>query len=421
MPRRRTLQKGIWSLLAIAAIAGTAALAVAAPPVDDVRQAAQATPATPRVRIWWPDDLYPAQDSEAETLLLRQWDSFRGTYRSYELEVRRKRTGGLGGILPTLRAATGVATGALPDLTLMRRSDLATAAAEGLLVPIDEWVPADMLGDLLPGVQALGEVDGTLYGVPYALTLTHTLYRTSAFGEPPASFSDILRENPAYLFPGGSGASAVINASLLLQYLHAGGRLVDDAGNPTLDRTPAVSVLQYYATGVTQEIFGPDLLEYTQSSSYWSDFVAGEADLIHVESSHYLAHRAEVENVAVGAIPTQNGEPVTSLNGWMWVLVTHDPDRQDRARAFFSWMMRASQQAALTEALHVIPSQTRALELWEDQSYAAYATELIRSGRIVVTELRSAAAAALEEAFADVLRGMSPGQAADGAIASLLE
>lgn len=421
MPRRRTLQKGVWSLLAIAAIAGTAALAAAAPPVDSSPQAAQATPATPRVRVWWPDDLYPPENSEAEALLLRQWDGFRGTYRSYDLEVRRKRASGLGGILPTLRAASSVATGALPDLTLMRRSDLVTAAAEGLLVPITDWVPADMLDDLLLGGQALGEVDGTLYGVPYALTVTHTLYRPSAFSEPPTSFADILREQPAYLFPAGSGASAVVSPTLLLQYLQAGGRLSDDEGNPTLDRTPVMSVLQYYATGVAQELFGPELLDYTQSTSYWGDFVSGEADLIHLDSSYYLAHQAEVENVAVGTIPTQNGEPVTALNGWMWVLVTHDPDRQDRARAFFSWMMRASQQAALTEALHIIPSQARALELWQDQTYAAFAAEVIGSGRIVVSELRSPAAAALQEAFADVLRGMSPVQAADDAIASLLE
>jgi len=421
MPRRRTLQKGVWSLLAIAAIAGSAALAAAAPLGDRSPQAAQATPMTPRVRVWWPDDLYPAENSEAEALLLRQWDSFRGTYRSYDLEVRRKRASGLGGILPTLRAATRVATGALPDLALMRRSDLVTAAAEGLLVPIEDWVPADMLDDLLPGAQALGEVDGTLYGIPYALTVTHTLYRPSAFSQPPRTFVDILREQPVYLFPAGSGASAVVSTTLLLQYLQAGGRLADDEGTPALDRAPVVSLLQYYATGVTQELFGPDLLDYTQSTSYWGDFVTGEADLIHVDSSYYLAHQAEVENVALGTIPTQNGEPVTSLNGWMWVLVTHDPDRQDRARAFFSWMMRASQQAALTEALHVIPSQTRALELWRNETYAAFAAEVIRSGRIVATELRSPAAAALQEAFSDVLRGMSPVQAADNAIASLLE
>lgn len=416
---RRTLQSAVWGLVALAVMVGSAALAAAAPPVQAPTPTAQVTPSAARLRIWWPDDLYPDENSEAEAILQRQWDTFRQTYRSYELEVRRKRSGGLGGILPTLRAATGVAPGALPDLTLMRRADMVSAAEEGLLVPLEDWVPADMLEDLLPGVRSLGEVGGTLYGVPYSVSITHTVYRTSVFSEPPVSFSDILREEPVYLFPAGSAASAVVSPAILLQYLQAGGRLADEEGNPLLDRDPLMTLLQYYATGVTQGIFGPELLEYTQATSYWSDFVAGEADLIHVDSAHYLKHQHEVENVAFGTIPTQGGERITSLNGWMWVLITHDADRQDRARAFFSWMMRASQQAALTEALNEIPSQTRALSLWENQAYAAFAAEMVPSGRIVLPDLRSSAGAVLQKAFEAVLGGAPPGQAADEALAGL--
>jgi len=103
----------------------------------------------------------------------------------------------------------------------------------------------------------------------------------------------------------------------------------------------------------------------------------------------------------------------------MWVLITHDADRQDRARAFFSWMMRASQQAALTEALNEIPSQTRALSLWENQAYAAFAAEMVPSGRIVLPDLRSSAGAVLQKAFEAVLGGAPPGQAADEALAGL--
>lgn len=420
MPRR-TLRTAFIGLLALAVMVGGAALTAAAPLAQAPTPAAQPTPAASRLRIWWPDDLYPGEDTEAETILVRQWDSFGQTYRSYELEVRRKRAGGLGGILPALRAASRVAPGALPDLTLMRRSDMVSAAHEGLLIPLEDWVPADMVEELLPGARSLGEVDGTLYGVPYVLNFTHTIYRASSFSEPPISFADILREEPAYLFPAGSAASAVVSPTVLLQYLQAGGRLADEDGSPLLDRDPLMTLLQYYATGVTQGVLGSELLEYTQPTSYWSDFVAGEANLIQVDSSHYLRHQAEVESVAFGTIPTQGGERTAALNGWLWVLVTPDADRQDRARAFFSWMMRASQQAALTEALNEVPSQTRALSLWDNQPYATFAAEMIPSGRIILPELRSSAAVALQVAFADVLDGVAPGQAADEALADLLD
>lgn len=408
-------------LLALTALIAATTLASAAPS-GQVRGAPQdqATPVGSRVRVWWPDELYPATGSAAEDILLRQWDSFRGTYRSYELEIRRKRASGLGGILSTLRAASGVAPGALPDLTLMRRADMVTAAAEGLLVPVADWVPADLLADgLLPGVAALGEINNVLYGVPYALTLTHTLYRPSAFSAPPRTFADILRDTPHYLFAGGGGSSAAVNITVLLQYTHAGGRLIDSDGDPALDRDPLLRVLQYYATGVAQGIFEPELLEYSLPASYWNAFVSGDADLIGVESTFYLNHQGEMPNAALAITPTHDGAPATALNGWMWVLVTHDADRQDRARAFLSWMMRVSQQAALTEALGVVPSQTRALALWQNQTYAQFATGLFPGRQIVAGVQRNSAAAALQASFADVLEGGAPEQAADEAIASL--
>lgn len=388
----------------------------AAPPV-------QATPEPLRVRVWWPDELYPDTDEQAEALLLRQLDGFRQTYQSYELEVRRKRSSGLGSILSTLRAASPVAPGALPDLALMRRADMVSAAEEGLLVPIADWVPSEILeSNLLPGAQALGEVDGTLYGVPYALTLTHNLYRASEFDEPLRAFSDVLRESPAYRFPGGSGPSAAVNTTVLLQYLHAGGRLADANGAPVLDRAPLLTVLQYYATGATQGIFDAELLEYTQPASYWNAFASGELNLIGIDSTVYLARRAEMQAVGLAPIPTHDGEPITALNGWVWVLVTQDPDRQNRARAFLSWMMRVSQQAALTEVLRVIPTQERALALWDDEAYAEFAAALIPHGEIIPTAQRSgSAAAALQDSFANVLRGMPPTEAAEAAITSLMD
>jgi hypothetical protein len=166
--------------------------------------------------------LYPQNNSPAEEILLRQFEDFRVNYVNYDLSVRRKRTHGLGGIFPTLRTAGPVAPGAMPDLTLMRRSDMITAATEGLIVPLEDWVSSDLAGsNLLPGVRALGEIEGVLYGVPYAITLMHTAYRASVFSEPMLSFDDVLTEEPVYLVPADSEEN---NLTVLL-YLAAGGRL----------------------------------------------------------------------------------------------------------------------------------------------------------------------------------------------------
>jgi ABC-type glycerol-3-phosphate transport system substrate-binding protein len=386
---------------------------------------AQATPTPtllperPTVRIWWPDELYPQQAGTAQDILDSQFEGFRLAYSAYDLEVRRKRSNGLGGILPMLRTAGPVAPGALPDLTLMRRADMVTAATEGLIYPLTDWVPSDLVGgNLLSGVRTLGEIDGVLFGVPYTLNLDHVVYRTSAVQGPLPSFADVLAQQPRYIFPAGT---TPVNWTVLLQYWAAGGRLADQNGSAKLDRDPLLLVLNYYAQGVAKGIFGPSLLSRTQFGDCWTDFMTGTANMIAVDSITYLAHKNSVAtNVGLAPVPTVDGSAITALDGWLWVLTTQDTDHQQRARAFLSWMMRISQQSLFTEALGVLPSQQRALQLWDDQAYAGFVQALIPSAQVIPAAQRNNnAAAILQESVSSVLGGTPPDVAADAALEKL--
>jgi ABC-type glycerol-3-phosphate transport system substrate-binding protein len=380
----------------------------------------QPTPDKTTIRVWWPDELYPQASGEAEDILLEQFEGFRLTYTSYNLDMRRKRTSGMGGILPTLRTAIPVAPGALPDLTLMRRADMLTAATEGLTVPLTDWIPPDLItGDLLPGTQTLGEIDGVQYGIPYAVNIVHSVYRAAVFEEAPLSFNDVLIQRPAYLFPAGT---TPVSLTLLLQYRAAGGTLVNANGAPALDRDPLVAVLSYYARGVEQELFDPSLLQLTRFDEYWNRFASGDVNLIGVDSMTYLAHKSSVQNVGLAPIPTLGSTPITSLDGWMWVVTTNDPDRQQQALVFLSWMMRISQQSSYTEAFGILPSQQRALRLWNDEQYAQFAQNLVASAQIIpLAQRNNNAALALQTSFADVIGGTPADTAADAALAMLAE
>ncbi|MBN1200920.1 MAG: extracellular solute-binding protein [Anaerolineae bacterium] len=386
---------------------------------EPLAQVEDSEPST--IRVWWPDALYPETSSTAETILASQFQGFTLTYSSYDLEVRRKRSTGLGGILATLRAAKPVAPGAIPDMTLMRRTDMITAANEGLIVPITDWVPTDIINDnLIPGARALGEIDGVLYGVPYALSLYHAVYRESVFTDPPLTFADVLDQQPVYLFPAGMEGGTLLNRTVLLQYRAAGGTVEDEDGNPTLDREALLAVLTFYEQAVTAGVFDDSLLAYSAPEDYLNDFITGEANMIMLDSITYLRHKDEVQNVGLMPLPTQDGTPVSALDGWMWVLTTHDPDRQEQTRTFISWMMRASQQSIYTEALGILPSQLRALETWDDTVYASFAQDLIpRSYVIRNTERSNSAAIALQNSLANVLKGMSAEDATDTALEAL--
>jgi ABC-type glycerol-3-phosphate transport system substrate-binding protein len=300
----------------------------------------------------------------------------------------------------------------------MRRADMLTAATERLIVPLDSWVPPDLAsGDLLTGTRALGEIDGVLYGIPYALNIYHSLYRASVFEEPPLTFDDVLIQEAACLFPAGT---TPVNWTLLLQYRAAGGRLADQSGRPVLDREPLVAVLNYYERGVRTGVFGPALLQYTRYDDYWNRFVSAEVNLIDVDAATYLARRSTVQGAGLAPIPTLGGAPITALDGWLWVVTTNDPDRQQQALVFLSWMMRISQQSTFTEAFGILPSQARALRLWSDETYAAFARTLIESGHVFpVAQRNSSAALALQASLADVLGGASADAAADAALAAL--
>lgn len=394
-----------------------------------LREPARQAPLTPspqptrdplRIQLWWPDELYPKNDPEAERVLLDQFDGFRRTYATYNLDVRRKRASGLGGILPTLRTALAVAPRAAPDLTLMRRSDMIAAATEGLIVPLEEWLPADILTGLAPGARALGEIDGVLYGLPYVLNIYHVVYRLSVFDAPLLTFDDVLERQPEYLFPAGTGAGTLVGWTVLLQYLAAGGSLVDVAGNPALNRDALLTVLEYYEQAVALDIFDPALLDYAQFDVYWDAFEAGEANMIMVDTATYLKRREDVPNAGLAPIPTHDGSPLTALDGWMWVLTTQDPDHQRQARAFLSWMMRINQHSDFTETVGLLPSQVGALRLWDDVEYALFAQDLLAAAVIIPAAQRNnSAAVALQTGLVAVLNGTPARQAADQVLASL--
>lgn len=373
------------------------------------------TPALEMVRVWWPDELYPQGDERALDTLQAQWDGFAQAYPTLTLEVRRKRTSGLGGILSTLRTAEPVAPGALPDLTLMRRADMITAANEGLIVPLDDWLPADLAGNnLLPGVRSLGEINGVLYGVPYVLNLVHAAYRPATLATPPLSFAQILEAGTPYLFPAGA---MPVSWSVLLQYRAAGGRLVDETGAAILDAQPLLDVLDFYAQGVQAGLFGPALLQYARYDDYWNQFVATSSNLAAVDTVTFLQRRKDATNVKPVSIPTPDGTPITALDGWMWVVTTQNPERYQRVSAFLAWMMRVGQQSLFSEAFGALPSQTRALRLWDDHEYAGFAQDLLATAVLVPEAHRNnSASLALQEALVAVLQGSAPQTVADNVL-----
>ncbi len=414
-------------LLALAACAGAetdisaAQLATETTPTPSLATATQAVPAvTPTVSptpagpldvvVWWPEALAPLDNETAAELLSEQLSAFQRENDDVAVEFRLKRVEDVGGIMSTLRTGSAVAPGALPDLTLLQRDDLLIAVEAGLVQPLDARLSPALLEDIQEIGLALGTVDGQLYGLPYTLEIEHvaTLPETPEVDR--WRLDRLLAEDIPFIF--AAGRTTGINDVLLLQYLSAGGAL-SETGSLVMDADALESTLNFYERAAEQGIVDPIVLEYVQVSDYTDLLLDGSRGAAVVNSSLYLALADQGVRLGVAPVPTIDGLPRTIANGWMWVLTTSDAERQARALRFLTWMLDAGRQADYARVVHMLPSQRTALRQQTDPAYAAFASDLLASAVLPLTESESGAAArAIQNAFVAVLTGQRTAEAA---------
>lgn len=330
------------------------------------------------------------------------------------VQWRAKRLNGAGGIMSTLRTASAVAPGALPDLVLLRREQLLIAVDTGLIYPPDDLLAVTTTGGIYNQALALGQVNGTLYGIPYTVTIQHSVYRESLFNTPPTSFAAVLDAAQPFAFP--AAPTEGVSQTVLLQYLAAGGRLAAEDGSPLLDEEPLAAVLAFYEAAVADELLAEEALAYQSTLDYWADFLSGELGLAVIDSNTYLGSLGQVPNVSVAPIWTsEDSTPLTTLDGWLWAITTTDPDRQAQAAVFLDWIMQADRQASLAQNLGRLSSRP-----WDDDVYSQLVRELLDSEQLIVAdEINAALASTLQNALLAVLNGeASASEAAAAAVAA---
>lgn len=360
-------------------------------------------PPPPQVlTIWWPEAL--VRDDSAGTLdvLEEQSRNFAANQENVLIETRIKRSNGeVGSLMSTLRSASAVAPGALPDVTLMRRQDMLTAFSSGLIQPLETLVASATLGNLGQTL-LLGQIEGELVGLPYVVDLLHVAYRPVAdLMYDSWSFDDFLERAQPLLMP--AGRTTGINSVLLLQYLDAGGSLARD--NTLLANADALrTVLSFYASASTRNLITPDALNYLTPTDYLTSFSSGDADSAVVRSTTFMRLQRDEPGLEAASIPTASGDAITSLEGWMWVLVASDSTQQETAMRYINWMMEPERQAAYANTILMLPSQRSALQrsLLENATVELY-TEMLDNAVLQPTSEGGPLAHNLQAAFAAVL------------------
>jgi ABC-type glycerol-3-phosphate transport system substrate-binding protein len=317
------------------------------------------TPQVLSLVVWVPDRIVPADDEHITEVLVGQIEAHNAAQPDVNVSIRRKRSQDVGGIMSTLRTASSVAPSALPDITLLRREDLITASQNRLVQEVGDLITPRVLGELYPAALRLGISGGDLYGISYLLDAQVMAYQESVDDPPVWSFEETLARNRLIAFPAARNNG--VSDTFLLQYLAASDQMDRDLAD--IDVIPSVleNLLEFYERMGQAGLLVPNIAEITASTDYQLDLVSGALDAGAISTSTFLRLKRDNPNLQAGYIPSPSGEPVTVLNGWVWVIVTQNIERQQAAAEFIDWMMQPARQAALAEAVGILPSQRTAL------------------------------------------------------------
>lgn len=378
-----------------------------------VTPAADSVPEALTLALWWPDTLNPSDRTEVNDIINTQINGFvEAEEDETQVDFRLKRYGGeQGAIMPTLRTASGVAPGALPDLTLIRRSDLVAAVDAGLVYPLDGIVSASTIAGLYGPALRMGQVGDTLYGLPYLVDIQHIVYSAAVLEEAElttisTAFDDVIEAGIPLLMPTRRPNS--INLTFYAQYLAASGLQPEQDQSLTLDADALTDVLTFYEALYRAGLLDEAALDYTSINDYAAIITSGGAfGSALVSSNLYLSEISAENGLAAASIATADGQPTGVMSGWVWVMTTGNTERQVLVGRFLNWMMEAGRQAEFAGVIRMLPSQPRALRDFPDERVPVTAYDAMLNGAIIAPPepFATTVARTLQTAFMNVITG----------------
>ena len=364
----------------------------------------------------WTSEAFSPADEASGHILQEQYDAFMAANPDIAIEYELKKPYGKGGILDFLLTTSAVVPELLPDLVAIDTAELSEAAQAGILQPLDELISPKLKDDLFPFAREACLLDGKLMGVQFEADIQHLVYNTTMVEKPPHTWAELLAGALSYIFPAGEGDAA--SDSFLIQYLALGGRLVDEAGNPTLDGEKLTQVLEFYKEGSDKGIIPRSVLSLKTLDDCWPLYLSAETAMANVSSRRYSANRGSLENTAFAPIPTRDGNASTIGHGWALAIITRDPRRQAAAAKLIEWLLDPENTAAWNREANHLPTRRSAFDLQIADDYIAFLREQLEMAHF--RPLPLAYSEALQRAIQDVLTGnATPKEAAAEVIAEI--
>jgi multiple sugar transport system substrate-binding protein len=387
-------------------------------PTPDMTQAVETTPEpVTELTLWVPPEMDPNQETEASLLFASQLQLFSELHENLEIKVRVKAASGIGGLLDALTAASAAAPGALPDLIVLTRPDLESAALKELIYPLDGLTTIPDDSDWFNFTNEMALLQGSTFGLPFAVDSLVLLYRPDSISTIPATWEELIEDGIPLAFAAESD-EALFQLAL---YQAEGGAIQDNQRRPMLEVDPLSEVFRLFQAGVSAGVFPVWLDQYQTPDQVWTAFMEGQTDLAVIWLSNYLHELPEDTNVS--PLLGMSAGVVSYGTGMSWAVATSVESRQRIAVELAEYLVQPEYLAAWSAAAGYIPARPSALEAWKDSSLRSKVNQITASTYLVPTnDLITTLGPILRDKTRQMLQRISdPAQAAQDAVESLGE
>jgi multiple sugar transport system substrate-binding protein len=366
------------------------------------------------VRIWLPPEFDPNRNSTASGILKARLDEYVAENPEVRLEVRIKAVEGAGGLLESLMAANAAAPLTLPDLVLLSRSLLESAALKGLLYSYDGLTSIMDDQSWFEYARQLAQLKSSTYGIPAAgdgLVLT---YHPSLLETTPHSLETSITLGDVLLYPA-TDPQALFT---LCMYLAQGGSMQDAQGRPWLDEAILTKTLEYYERASLAGVMPYWLTQYSNDGQVWEAYGGDQFSMAVTWASSYISHKGlGLVDLAIAPLPTPNGAPFTLATGWSWALAGQDPERRALGVRLAEFLADKEFLSKWSYAAGYLPPRVDALQSWPDADLRQKVEQISYSAWLMPSaDLVSSLGPALEQAVVDVLKAQSDPQTAAKAV-----
>jgi ABC-type glycerol-3-phosphate transport system substrate-binding protein len=350
--------------------------------------------------VWLPIQFDPAADNDPAKLLGQRLAQFKGEHAGLQMEVRLKKMDSEEDIINALSLTGAAAPDALPDLILLSRPDLETAALHGLLHPIDGLSTSLEDPNWYEYAQQLAHIQNTGYGLPFAGdTLVFVYYPELGTI---VTWEDTLASDGKIVFPAGN-SQGLVGLSL---YASAGGQVLDAQGMPTLETDALTRMLTLVKDGVSKEVFPPSLANVTTEAQTLQIYRTGTTDT-NKAIIWILNYRAS-EDGTIAPVPGLDESPFSYATGWVWALAGGSPEKQQLAAELAEYLVADDFIGEWTRLTGYLPTRPSEVE----ESDRIMAAVLESAHPIPSNDVLTVLGPLVQEALTRVLNGEQPGEVA---------